>query len=390
MGGVLTVAKIPFLLLGDGPQEPTGLGRIARDLAAICATRAELELVQVGGPTLPPWTGWEWYPLPEAERGEDWGARYVEALYRWRFGRRPGILFCVWDPARLYPYLSVDLPVQRWAYTAVDADNIQGSLGGPAREALLHFDRILAYGRWGSQILRTIRDRVPYLPHGLVLSTYSTPSTEEESAWSASAFGPFRGSRLLVGAVMANQPRKDFGLYFHTLAMLRDRGYKVHGWLHTDVLVKAWAVAQLVEDFNLRKQVTVTTQTFSDRELAVLYQACDLTILPSLGEGFGFPLCESLASGIPVLHGDFGGGAELLPKREWRIPVRELRLESVYALKRPVFRAEDLANAAERALTWKQEAGAAAAPYLRGTVAHLDWAALQGRWQHWITQGLEA
>lgn len=26
--------KVPFLLLGDGPAEPTGLARIARDLAA--------------------------------------------------------------------------------------------------------------------------------------------------------------------------------------------------------------------------------------------------------------------------------------------------------------------------------------------------------------------
>src|SRR3990172_11451397 len=110
--------SVPFLLVGDGPQEPTGLGRIARDLAAILSTM-DVELVQVGGPLLPPWREWEWYPLPEALRGEDWGAAYVQTLYRERFGRRPGILWCIWDPSRLYPSLQVELPVQKWAYTAV-------------------------------------------------------------------------------------------------------------------------------------------------------------------------------------------------------------------------------------------------------------------------------
>jgi glycosyltransferase involved in cell wall biosynthesis len=383
------MSAIPFLLLGDGPTEPTGLGRIARDLAAILQ-ELPIQLVQVGGPSLPPFRAWEHYPLTEADRGEDWGAAYVSELYRWRFGRQPGILLAVWDPARLYSYLGADLPVQRWAYTAIDSSNAYGSVGGPAREALAHFDRVLAYGRYGSEIIRTIRDRVSYLPHGLVLSTFSTRATADEWDWAWSVIGAYRGKRLLIGAVMANQPRKDFGLFFHTLGTLRDRGLKVHGWLHTDVLVKAWAVQQLVEDFSLRKQITVTTDQFSDRELAVLYQQCDCTILPSLGEGFGYPICESLAAGVPVVHGDFGGGAELLPKREWRFPVREVRLDSVYAMKRPVFRAEDAANAIERALGWQQQAGAAAIPYLQGAVAHLDWSQLRGRWLSWIRQGLDA
>jgi len=381
----------PFLLLGDGPQEATGLGRIARDLCAILhGSQLPLEIVQVGGPSFPPWSGWEWYPLGEIERAGDWGAEYVRDLYRWRFGSRPGILFGIWDPSRLYSYLGVDLPVQRWAYTAIDADNIRGSLGGPAAEAVRQFDRVLAYGRWGSQILRTLRDRVPYLPHGLNLSTYSTYSTEDEQAWLEATLGAFRGNRTLIGAVATNQPRKDMGLLFHSIAVLRDRGMKVHLWLHTDVLVKAWAVQQLVADFGLGKQVTVTTEELTDRQMALLYQACAVTIAPGLGEGFGYPIVESLAAGTPVVHGDFGGGRELVPRQGWRFPVRELRLDGIYAMKRPVFRAEDVANAVQDALNWRELLGASALPYVQGSVAHLDWSALQGRWVSWVKQGLEA
>jgi glycosyltransferase involved in cell wall biosynthesis len=376
------------MVVGDGPQEQTGLGRIGRDLSAILATLPELALIQVGGPAFPPWRSWEHIPMSEDDRGEDWGARYVEAVYRWRFGTQPGILFAIWDPSRLYPYLQIDLPVQRWAYTAIDGDNIRGSLGGPAAEAIRHFDRIIAYGRWASEILHTLRTPVSYLPHGLSCSTLSAPASKEESYWVVAALGPFRGQRLLIGAVAANQPRKDLGLLCHTVALLRDQGYNPHLWLHTDVMVKAWAVPQLVEDFGLQKRVTITTESFSDRQLALLYQACDVTIAPGLGEGFGYPIVESLAAGTPVVHGQFGGGQELIPRIGWRFPVRELRLDSVYGIKRPVFRAEDVYNALMNALQWREKMGSSARPYLTGSVAHLDWSVLTPRWASWVRQGL--
>src|SRR5690348_14165569 len=60
---ILTMSKIPFLLLGDGPAEPTGLGRIARDLASqILTSDLPLDLVQVGGSQPPVWTQWRHVP----------------------------------------------------------------------------------------------------------------------------------------------------------------------------------------------------------------------------------------------------------------------------------------------------------------------------------------
>lgn len=390
------MTRIPLLLVGDGPAEPTGLGRIARDLAARLVTASAtdssslpIDLVQVGGSVPPIWEGgWRHYPL---ERGEDWGAGQVREYYRELFGDRPGILWVVWDPSRLVEYAGIDLPVQTWAYTAVDSTNIHGRISGPAGDALRGFDRVLAYGRWASVVVKaTTGQATSYLPHGLMLQTYAAPMTEAEQRWVRSIIGPYRKREdLLVGCVATNQPRKDLSLFFATVAELKRRGRKVYGWLHTDVLVKAWAVQQLVEDFGLAKQITVTLDTYSDRQLALLYHACDLTIHPGLGEGFGYPIVESLAAGTPVLHGDFGGGAELVPKTEWRIPVQAERLESVYALRRPVFNPVDWANAAERLLNWGASQGeAVVGAYCRGSVAHLGWDALWPRWASWIRKGL--
>jgi glycosyltransferase involved in cell wall biosynthesis len=381
---------IPFMLLGDGPQEATGLGRIARDLGALLTeSNLPIDFVQVGGSVPPVWTHWRHYPL---DRGEDWGAGCTVALWQSIFGSEPGILFMVWDPGRLAAYRGLPLPVQKWVYAAVDSTNPSGTLGGPARAAIEEFDQVLAYGRWGSQVLHTIRPKVSYLPHGLSLDTYRTPPTEEEARWVRAELGPYlMAGHTLVGCVATNQPRKDLGLYFATLATLIKRGIPVYGWLHTDILVKSWAVQQLVEDFGLSRRITVTLKQYTDRQLALLYQACDVTIAPGLGEGFGYPIVESLAAGTPVLHGDFGGGVELVPKLEWRFPVRALRLESVYTLRRPVFDCEDVANAALRALSWREAVGREVArAYCQGAVAHLDWTQLWPRWEGWISKRLAA
>jgi glycosyltransferase involved in cell wall biosynthesis len=382
--------RTPLMIVGDGPQEPTGLGRIARDLAGLIhASDLPVELVQVGGSIPPIWKEWEHYPLDRSYG--DWGASYIEALWQSRFGRTPGILWLIWDPGRLAAYREIQIPVQKWAYTAVDSTNINRTLGGPARVALESFDRIIAYGRWGAGVIETLRHPVPYLPHGMTTEIYWPGAEWGGVSFVRSQLGPYFQPNVqkLVGCVATNQPRKDLGLFCHTLAELRDGGIPVFGWLHTDTLVKDWAIPQLIDDFGLQRHLVVTMGEFTDDQLAAFYRACSVTIAPGLGEGFGYPIVESLAAGTPVVHGDFGGGAELIPKREWRFPVRELRLDSVYALKRPVYRASDVVNAILRIFEWQHLVGEdTTRAYCHGAVAHLDWLALWPRWRSWIRQGL--
>lgn len=387
--------KTPLLLLGDGPFEPTGLGRIARDLGRLLATHFPdaIDLLQVGGPAGVYWPEWRHLPLPEADRVGDWGAAYVQGVYRSVWGDRPGILWGVWDPARLFPYLSIDLPVDRWAYVAIDGQNIQGTIGGPAAEVIRRCERVVAYGRWGREVLRPIRAEVGWIPHGIDLEPWGDVR-EADQDWVARWVGPAwkPDHQTLIGCVATNQARKDLGLFCHTLRTLLDRGHPVFGWLHTDTLVKAWSVPQLIEDFGLGRHLRVsgTDQAVGEDLLAAAYRSCSVTIAPGLAEGFGYPIVESLAAGTPVVHVDHGGGRDLLPKAAWRFPVREMRLEGTYGLQRPVCRAEDVANAIERVWDWQGQVGERIARgYCRGAVAHLGWESLQGRWTGWVRHGLE-
>jgi len=300
-----------------------------------------------------------------------------------------GVIFTVWDPGRCFGPMLVPLPpkVQRWGYFALDAVNSLGSISGPAADAIRGYTRVLAYGRWGSQVLRGLRqEAVPYLPHGLG-KEFSYPWHRVEVLGGLQVEAPKRDT---VGCVATNHPRKDLGLLFYTWKLLAERDPGLKFWLHTHAAVtEAWSVPELAEQVGLNNErLTVTVDNLTDEGLAQMYSGCLVTIAPGLGEGFGYPIAESLACGAPVIHGDYAGGAELVPRREWRSGAVGSRLEGAYALERPLFDAGDFADRAWEAISWMREEPRVVEAYCRGAVAQYDWEALRPRWLSWFRKGL--
>ncbi len=383
---------IPLLVLGDGPQRDTGLARIARDLTAHLWHRQDalgITVAQLGlanpqpDPPQVPW------PTYLALDWENWAHDDLAYVWKHHAGPRYGVLFTIWDPARCFGTLDVEIRAQRWGYFAVDAHNVQGGISGPAGETVARYDRVLGYTRWGAMVLRTQRkEHVQYLPHGIDRTVFNpNPPTAIADELFASWYPTLRERCLLVGAVVANQPRKDLGLLFGAWALMAQQEDRCRFWLHIDKEIGAWSVPQLANDFGLSDRLIVTLQ-LSDQQLAAAYAKCMVTIAPGLGEGFGYPIVESLACGTPVVHGGYGGGAELLPKSEWRFPQRGSRVEGPYALVRPVYDPQDVANAAWRAITWARRDFGVASAYCQGSIVHLDWSLVWPRWEGWFKRGL--
>lgn len=60
-------------------------------------------------------------------------------------------------------------------------------------------------------------------------------------------------------------------------------------------------------------EIVYLEQNLSESELAALYRSCDLYVHPYRGEGFGLPILEALASGLPVLVPELGPAPEFVP-----------------------------------------------------------------------------
>lgn len=59
-------------------------------------------------------------------------------------------------------------------------------------------------------------------------------------------------------------------------------------------------ILDLIKNYNLEDNVSLPGYV-SDDELMALYRICSVFVFSSLYEGFGFPVCEAMAAGIPVV-----------------------------------------------------------------------------------------
>ncbi len=103
---------------------------------------------------------------------------------------------------------------------------------------------------------------------------------------------------LYVGNI---QPRKNLKRLLEAFVALRAQK-KIH---HKLVIVgkKAWLYNEVFAFIKGSKYINeiVLTGYLSDEELAVAYKAADFFVYPSLYEGFGLPVVEAMAQGIPVI-----------------------------------------------------------------------------------------
>lgn len=79
---------------------------------------------------------------------------------------------------------------------------------------------------------------------------------------------------------------------------------------------------------NRSAEVLVLDADLDTKEMAALYRSCDCYVHPYRGEGFGMPILEAMASGLPVIVPDAGPAPEFCPlEAGWRVPTR-IRFEA--------------------------------------------------------------
>jgi len=223
---------------------------------------------------------------------------------------------------------------------------------------------------------------VDWIPHGYSAKLFS----KREKAPGRAMLG-VKEDEQLIGCVMTNQSRKAWGTCFSTWARVKKPGRKF--WAHVDTAERYWNLNALAMDFGLNNGEIILTVNGdrSSEMMSYLYSACDMTMLPSLGEGFGYPIVESLACGVPVIHTHYGGGAELIPEPNWLVGVDVTRLDGLWNCVRPVLNPVKWAEKVEWVLA--NDCYEAMSERCVRSVEHLEWNKLwPSAWKKWFMEGI--
>ena len=355
----------PLILISDSVLGKTGLGRITRELAerihANLSDSFRVACIGYGGTT----TSRSPFPIYPVSFSLESGyvMHQLPAIYQDFCGKQDGILFPIMNhgwlnwlacPDILEPGPLKDFcmsPIRRWSYLPIDAEGPTGPLLPVEKKILSGLGRIAAYTTFGAKVIeRTMEPipiKIPVLPHGTDSWTfYPRSRSEARKLW----FGPTILKKeyasipedvLLLGCIATNTPRKDWPLAFQSCSELVKTGHNAGLWIHTDRPLAHWDLFGMAEAYGIENRVLITTSNLSDEELAWGIAACNV-ILGVAPEGWGLPLSEALACGVPVVTGRYAGATEFVPREMMVDPVM-FRVDGPYASRRPVYLYKDWA-----------------------------------------------
>ncbi len=165
-------------------------------------------------------------------------------------------------------------------------------------------------------------EKVTVIHHGIDLRTFHAGETSGtawpavEARWKLDV--PYV---LYVGLV---RPRKNIQTLLIAVRRARDR------WRERFKLLMAGPGDSRFIDVPREARVlgipdmVVQTGVIPDEELRVLYKHASMVVLPSLVEGFGFPLLEGMASGTPVIASDIPVHREVAGEAALLVPPRDV------------------------------------------------------------------
>ena len=136
--------------------------------------------------------------------------------------------------------------------------------------------------------------RISVIPYGID-ERFLTTATDDHLATTRRKYGIDGPYILAVGDI---HPRKNLGRLFEAFSIMSHRdGLKL-------VLVgkPLWKTSELFDSIKRSglEDCVVATGYVDAADLPPLYQAANVFCYPSLYEGFGFPIIEGMASGVPV------------------------------------------------------------------------------------------
>jgi len=193
-------------------------------------------------------------------------------------------------------------------YVPIDHD----PMPPPVKRQLRTARKAIAMSRFGKRMLDSEGIDSWYIPHGVDTAVFRP---DREAGKAVRKFSEW-GDRFVVGCVATNKAeRKNLRKLMTSFKIFHDRNKDSLLYIHTDATdAEGLPLAGMAKHLGIDESVYFQPKTvdqFNDAQMAALYNAFDVYCMPSKGEGFGIPIIEAQACGVPVIVTDFSAMSEL-------------------------------------------------------------------------------
>jgi len=184
----------------------------------------------------------------------------------------------------------------------------------------------IAMSRFGEAWMKKFELEPLYVPHAVDTKVFHPLDRGKEESVSALGQGLIPKDAFLVGMVAANRgwsqhgARKSFPQAFAAFSRFARRHPDAYLYVHTEINpgnpgidLNKLAIACGIKDRVLMPLDDMWTLGVMGQEFLVgAYNAFDVLLNPSMSEGFGIPIIEAQACGVPVIVSDHSSMPELV------------------------------------------------------------------------------
>lgn len=329
-----------ILWISDSPTTPTGFATVTREVCSRLRDRGH-HVEILGWQTHGGMTWWQDIAVHPV-RNDAFGADVVHAyLMRVRPDFVVSLADVWWMGFLTDPQVQafLDTSGARWVhYYPVDGATPAGMLPHGWAELLRIADVPLAMSQWGRDVSRASGVDAGYVPHGVDTDVFA-PSPDRQAVKASLGYA----GQFVVLSDARNQPRKMLPRTLDVLRLLAaDPRYDdVVFHLHCDPHDPAsqsdlynYSLLQDLKALHLLDRVRFTAGFemrsgggLSMEQLGRLYQAADMHLLSSWGEGFGLPTLQAASAGVVPIAVAGSASRELVEGHGYAVPVESTMLD---------------------------------------------------------------
>jgi glycosyltransferase involved in cell wall biosynthesis len=376
-----------ILWMSDSPDSPSGFGTVTRFVCEGLARRGHLISIlgwqAHGEPSS--WGNCTLYPIRHNGFGADVLLNYLRRI-------QPNILICladVWwltfiaDPVIASFMRTACIP---WAlYYPIDGDMGDGCLPAGWVQVLKTVDLPIAMSRYGYDVTLANGVTPAYIAHGVETAVFQ-PSMDKPAAKRALGYD----GAFVVLSDARNQPRKMLPRTLDIFRLFAAGKPDVLLHLHCDPNDPAACSPEYhynlradIACLGLEEKVRITRNMslpigLPIEQLAAIYQAADVHLLSSLGEGFGLPTLQAASTGVVPLASDYTASRELVQGHGEPVAIRSF-ISDRFGLRRALIDIDDAVSQLDR-LYYDRALLATKARAARAFAEAYDWEPIIAQW----------